>query len=140
MNNFLLFETERYQVFLNETDQFYLGRSVIVLKRETRSLSEITPEEWVDFGLVVRIFESSVKKSFGAVNFNWSCTLNDLQKPTSTLKNLYWHVRPRYSADVKFNKMVFKDYQFTNHYQVRKKILLSQPFLNLIALEIRKNL
>lgn len=140
MNKYLLFQTDHYKVFLNEEDQYYLGRSVAVLKRKSPNLSDITPEEWVDLGLVVRIFEDALKKTFGPTNFNWSCTMNTSYKNDPPNPQVYWHVRPRYSSSVNFKSRVFKDNLFGSHYQVRKLLILDEKYLSEIAQEIRKNI
>lgn len=140
MNNFLLFETEYYQVFLNEDDQYYLGRSVVLLKRRAKTLSEVTPEEWIDLGLVVRIYERALKKAFNATNFNWSCTLNTAYQNNPPDPQVYWHVRPRYRKQFTFNGQIFRDNLFGRHYQAKTKFLLSPQFHLRIAEEIRKYL
>lgn len=140
MNTLLLFETDHYKIFLNEDDQYYLGRSVILLKREAPNLSDIKPEEWVDLGLVIRIFENALKKSFNATNFNWTCTLNSAYLNNVPNVQVYWHVRPRYKNAIKFKERIFKDNLFGKHYQSRHKVLLSSEFNKLIANEIRNNI
>lgn len=139
MNKFLLFQTDHYEVFLNEDDQYYLGRAVAVLKSKAPSLSNVSKEEWVDLGFVIRIYESALKKSFGATNFNWSCTLNTAYKNDPPNPEVYWHIRPRYKTPVKFNDRTFKDNLFGTHYQTKTKLLLPKTFLSKIAEEIRKN-
>ena len=140
MNIYLLFQTEYYKVFLNEEDQYYLGRSVALLKRKSPNLSDITPEEWIDFGLVVRIYEDALKKTFGANNFNWSCTLNTAYKNNPPNPQVYWHVRPRYSSSVKVGNKLFKDNLFGSHYQTRRMLILSEDLLSEIANKLRENI
>lgn len=140
MNNFLLFETDHYRVFLNEDDQYYLGRSVALLKRDAPTLSNITPEEWVDLGLVIRIYENALKKTFNTTNFNWSCTLNTAYRSETPDPQVYWHVRPRYRNTIKFKDRIFKDNLFSKHYQTRTKLLLTKNFCEAIANEIRRNI
>jgi diadenosine tetraphosphate (Ap4A) HIT family hydrolase len=140
MNKYLLFQTEYYSIFLNEEDQYYLGRSVAVLKRKAPSLSEVNPEEWVDLGLVVRIFEKALTKTFGAVNFNWSCSLNTAYKNSPPNPQVYWHVRPRYSSQVKVSNRVFKDNLFGSHYQTKRMLLIQPELLSEISEKIRENI
>ncbi|MBU3923784.1 MAG: HIT family protein, partial [Nanoarchaeota archaeon] len=71
-----LFETKFWRVELNR-DQAYLGRCVVVLKRECSSLSLVKEVEMVDFLKVIKKIEKKIRKVFGAENFNWSCLMNN---------------------------------------------------------------
>lgn len=80
MDNNILFETKYWNIFLNE-NQAYLGYSIIVLKRECKTLSEVNNEEWIDFHeKVVKTLETTFKEKFGATMFNWTCLMNDAYK------------------------------------------------------------
>lgn len=63
MEKYQLFESEHYKVILNKDAQLYLGRSIVVHKSEKSSLSELTVDEWIDFGNVVRIYETARKSA-----------------------------------------------------------------------------
>lgn len=110
-----LFSTRLWDVFLFD-DQTYLGRVKVVLKRSPcESLSDVTVEEWVDFGELTKSYESAVKRAFGATMFNWSCLMNNAAgegRPT----HVHWHVKPRYLAPVTVGGETFVDEAFGKHY------------------------
>ena len=65
----IVYETKNWLVVLS-SEQLYLGRSVVFLKRECSSLQGLTLEEWDDLLAVIRKFEVAVKQEFGAEVFN----------------------------------------------------------------------
>ena len=60
-NQHKIFETDYHVIFLM-TDQSYLGRCVVVLKRDCGDLADVIPEEILDFHDVVKKFESALEK------------------------------------------------------------------------------
>ena len=74
-DEFILYETEFWKVILSD-EQSYLGRSVIILKRNCGELSNLTSEEWLDFHKnIVKKLELTFKKIFNATMFNWGCLM-----------------------------------------------------------------
>ncbi len=108
----VLFETAFWNVVLSE-DQAYLGRSIIYLKRHTSMLSELTPQEWIDLGVVAKRLEQALTKEFGAIMFNWTCMMNDAYKEGTTA-HVHWHCRARYSSKKVFESVEFSDPEFGN--------------------------
>ncbi len=72
----IVYETKNWLVVLS-SEQLYLGRSAVFLKRECSSLQGLTLEEWDDLLAVIRKFEVGVKQEFGAEVFNWCCLMNN---------------------------------------------------------------
>lgn len=140
MENILIFESKFFSIQLNREDQYYLGRLIIFLKRDALNLSELTPEEWVNFGEVVKSCENALTNSFRPTYFNWSCSMNSSYLQDPPIRKLYWHVRPRYNNAFEFNGRIFQDNLFGRHYQTRTKLLLSDEFCMTISKEIIKNL
>ncbi len=114
--NTLIIETKCFKVFLNIESQYYIGRSVVVLKRECGELSLLEEEEWKDFGNVVKKFENALKKAFNATMFNWTCLMNGGYQNKPYSPQIHWHVRPRYDSVVKFEGLEWKDDAFGEHY------------------------
>ncbi len=112
----LIFETEYWSIKLDSTDQTYLGRAVVVLKRNCGDLAELTDEELLDFKKVVIGFENAVRKSFNATMFNWTCLMNGAYQNNPPDPWVHWHVRPRYNHEVQFEGSVFEDTDFGHHY------------------------
>lgn len=131
-SNFL-FETPFWKVFL-APEQSYLGRAMVALKRHAASLSELTAEELMDFGNVVKKFESAAQKGLHATMFNWTCMMNDMYRAGSADPHVHWHIRPRYKHAVEISGTRFTDPEFGQHYNrdrmqevpsdVRKEIIV----------------
>lgn len=115
-------ETRFWKVILSY-DQYYLGRCVILCKRHCSSMSELNDDEVLDFFELVRKFETSLKKSFGTIMFNWCCLMNNAYK-TNDDSHVHWHVRPRYRDKVVIEGEEFVDGNFSQHYDnSRNKII-----------------
>ncbi len=110
-----IFETKYWEVYLNP-DQYYLGRSAVVAKRDVGSLSDLKEEEWLDFAALVKKFESTLKKAFEATMFNWACLMNDAYQNDPPAPHVHWHLRPRYKKSVEFAGIKFEDKEFGHHY------------------------
>ena len=138
-NKDLIFET-KYWIILLADDQYDLGRCVIILKRHCDSLSKLKIEEIIDFLEVVKKLENTIKKSFNATMFNWSCLMNNAYKSNNPNPHIHWHLRPRYKEKVKFDNITFEDLEFAHHYDNKKVLKPSQIILNKIILKIKENL
>ncbi len=112
----LLFETKYWEVYL-VPDQKYLGRSLVILKRDCEHLSEISKEESEDFFEIVKKTEGLFKEKFNATMFNWTCLMNNAYKKANSEKpQVHWHCRPRYEEVVEFEGKTFLDPNFAHHY------------------------
>ena len=136
----LIYETDFWKVVLID-DQTYLGRSVVVLKRDCGEMSGLDSQEVLDFHTnVVQKMENVFKKTFNATMFNWTCLMNNAYKAENPEPHVHWHFRPRYRNDVQFAGETFQDVNFAHHYDRAKKKIVSKVILELIAKEIRNNL
>jgi diadenosine tetraphosphate (Ap4A) HIT family hydrolase len=96
--------------------QYYLGRSVVILKRDCEHLSGLTQEEFLDFQKLVQALETALIKAFGATMFNWTCLKNAGYSQKSYKPLMHWHFRPRYANSFEFKGKVFKDEDFGQTY------------------------
>ena len=135
----LIFETKYWEVVLSE-DQYYVGRCYIPLKRECGNLADLKKEEILDFFELVKKIENSLKKSFNATMFNWSCLMNNAYKDKSPKPQVHWHLRPRYRNKVEFEGEVFEDKEFAHHYERKTDRKLSSEVRIKIIKKIRENL
>lgn len=120
MDKNFIFETNFWKVFLAE-DQTYLGYSVVVLKREScGDLAEVSEEEFLDFLQIVKRFEESLRKSFEATMFNWTCLMNNAYQVTPAKPHVHWHVKSRYDHGVEYSGEMFVDPNFGHHYALLK--------------------
>lgn len=116
-DKFLILETTYWKVFLM-SDQTYLGRSVVVLKREKcGDLADLTNEEMLDFLQMVKKIENAFRQTFKATMFNWTCLMNWAYKNNPPTPHVHWHFRPRYNHKVEFAGLEFADDKFGEHYE-----------------------
>ena len=108
-------KTKYWEIYLHP-DQYYLGRCVVVVKRDVASMSGLSNEEWLDFAKLVKKIEAGFKKAFGATMFNWTCLMNGAYQESPAKPWVHWHLRPRYGKSVKFAGMKFEDKEFGHHY------------------------
>ncbi len=134
----LVFETKNWNVFLNQ-NQGYLGYCVVVLKRQARTVSEITSEEWNDLHEVIRKTESGIRKAFNATMFNWACFMNNAYTKSPPNPWVHWHVKPRYNKSVNFEGEIFEDKEFGKPFDWYKKNMVSKELLEKIAAKINNN-
>lgn len=135
-----VFETKHWLVFLVATDQSYLGRCEILLKRHAENLSELKQDELLDFLNLARRMESAFKKAFDAKMFNWACLLNNAYQEKNPKPHVHWHFRPRYDKDVEFEGTIFKDLEFGHHYNRENGFKVSDGLRDRIISKIRGNL
>ena len=132
-------ETPYWIVELN-SDQAYLGRCYISLKRPCGDLAELGEDEILDFLNLVKAMENSLKKSFGAIMFNVGCLMNNAYKSENPRPQVHWHFIPRYNHAVEVGGTEFKDAEFAHHYNNNRHFNTGPEVLNKIAEEIRRNL
>lgn len=94
-------EFKNWIVLIREK-QVTLGASVIILKRQTDTLSDLTKEEIVEFPTILKWYEETCKRCFGAEKFNYIVAM---------MKDNYvhYHAFPRYSKPLKKYGEVWQD-------------------------------
>ena len=136
----LILETKYWKVELNTSDQTNLGRAYITAKRNVDAMSDLTNEEWIDFGAVVKKLEAACKKAFGATMFNWTCLMNNAYQNDPPNPHVHWHFRPRYNHPVEFAGEIFTDDAFGHHYERGTERKVNDGVAKKIVEEIQKNL
>lgn len=135
-----IYETEHWEVKLNK-DQAYLGRCVVVLKRENcGDLAELEKGEIIDFFKIIKDLEMAIKNAFGAEMFNWTCLMNNAYKEEIPKPHVHWHLRPRYRKPVSIKGIKFKDTEFAHHYDNKRHFEVSDDVLSEILKQIREYL
>ena len=137
--NELIYQTKLWKVII-VSDQAYLGRCYVTLKRHCGDLAELEPQEWSDFIEVVKKLESALKKSFNATMFNWTCLMNNAYQNDPPNPHVHWHFRPRYNHKVEFAGEIFEDPEFGHHYSRERKQEIPNVIKNKIVDKIRENL
>ena len=137
--NELIFETKFWKVNL-ASDQAYLGRCYVTLKRHCGNLAELESSEWTNFVEIVKKLESALKKSFDATMFNWTCLMNNAYQNDPPNPHVHWHFRARYNHKIEFAGGVFEDSEFGHHYNRERKQEVSNNIKKKIVDKIRENL
>ncbi len=100
-NNLCIKEFKYWIVCLRE-EQSTLGDVVILLKRETQTVSGMLPEEGSEFTEVIKWYEKLCIEKFGAIKFNYMIMMmHDAF--------VHYHAFPRYDKVVNLFDIEWKD-------------------------------
>lgn len=132
-------ETENWAVTLSP-DQGYLGRCYVTLKEHKEDLADLTNEEWLEFGEVVKKLEKAIRLAFNAQVFNWGCLMNNAFQHSPAKPHVHWHMRPRYDQTVSFDGIDFTDPLFGHHYGREHSQKVSDETLEHIRNTIKENI
>lgn len=131
-------QTDHWHILLNP-DQQNLGKSLVVLKDDKESLAELSPEEWKEFGVIVKALERAITSEFHPTHFNWQCLMNNAYGENAQDKpHVHWHVSPRYAEPVIVDGYKFTDenYPRTN----KESLFIEDALLESIAKRITLHL
>lgn len=134
----LIVVTEFWSVTLS-SNQSYLGRSYVTLKRHCGSLSELEPNEWLDFIDLIKKLESAFKKAFDATMFNYTCLMNNAYQESPPNPHVHWHFRPRYDHSVDVGGEQFNDPEFGHHYSREREQSTSPEVKEVILSKIKES-
>ncbi len=126
-----VFESTHWKVVLNP-NQTYLGRCVVVLKRECGNLPDLLPTEWGDLHAVIKRMEKVIRNALGATMFNWSCFMNHAYREFPPKPQVHWHVLPRYGTPVDLGDLHYTDPNFGDR-PVETSTILSDEKLGLLV-------
>jgi len=141
MKEYLLLDRKYWKVVLN-SDQYYLGRSVIISKVEHEHFFQFLPDEIEELFQVITDLETGMIKAFGATHFNWTALNNgSYTKGNNNEKyNFHLHLRPRYSHPVVLQGYKFLDRNFGNHYERHTDEQVSEELMDFIAESFKKEI
>jgi pimeloyl-ACP methyl ester carboxylesterase/diadenosine tetraphosphate (Ap4A) HIT family hydrolase len=136
-DDLIVHESESFVVYVHPGDQRYLGRCVVVLKRHAPSLAALSPAEWDDLQAVIEVMEDAARGAFGAVNFNWTCLMNNAFREDPPRPHVHLHFRPRYATAVEFQGSWYEDARFGEHYD-REKVPPTTATTRAVGAALRK--
>lgn len=91
-------------------NQYYLGRSIIFLKRHAVDFFiNITQEEHDEFCNITKMVRNSIKELYNPDLFNYATLGNEVD-------HLHWHIIPRYKSERKIDGIIFKDENWGKNY------------------------
>ena len=96
-----IMECEHWRVELH-SNQCYLGRCVVILKRHAEDLSEITDNERDELFTILKSLKAALGSAFKPNLLNYSSLGNEL-------RHVHVHVIPRYEKPVVFAGKTFTD-------------------------------
>lgn len=101
VDDLLIVQTDYWRWSLRPV-QCTLGAGILSLKRPAETMSELTAEEGTDLIVITQIIESTLKKAFNMEKMNYIMLM-------MVDFHIHYHVIPRYSKDLDFANMCFKD-------------------------------
>lgn len=104
-----LYQGKYWNVVFVKWSQEFIGDCIISSKKE--SLSELTPEEWIELGKIEKELERVCTKLFNATMFNFACLMNNAYRDNET-PHVHFHFIPRYKNTVTIFNKVYKDKHF----------------------------
>lgn len=129
-----IYEGNYWRIVLNP-NQYYLGRSMIILKRHLEDPLEISENELMELISLTRMFVEVLKKLFQPDLFNYAILGN-------IVKHIHLHVIPRYRNERFFEGMKFVDENWGKHYypypQIEVKWEVIQKLMDKIKSELMK--
>ena len=116
------------------TDQNYLGRSLIKLKRHAVDLTDLRPEERKEFfEKVLPELEDVLDEVFGPDLYNQATLGNDC-------RHFHFHVIPRYSSERNFAGERFVDENWNSHYKDTAENDTSKEVFNSIKNRLKQEI
>ena len=112
----------KYWIVCIRGKQATLGDAVILLKRETKSVSGMLPEEGAEFPEVIKWYEDTCINKFGAVKFNYIIMM---------MKDyfVHYHAFPRYDKNVKLFDMDWLDSDWPGAVNFKEGVVLEEEKL-----------
>ena len=103
----------KYWIVILKEGGTTLGHSVIILKSNKASFSEISPEEMAEFPIVCKWFEDKTKNLFGAEKWNYCAMM---------MRENFVHFQavPRYSKIVNNYGIDWEDIDYPNRPSFKK--------------------
>ena len=93
------------------TNQYYLGRSLIKLKRHAVDITEMKSEERKElFEKIIPELKNTLDQLYEPDLYNYSSLGNDC-------RHLHFHIIPRYKKERIVNSEKFKDENWNSHYK-----------------------
>lgn len=101
LDDLMIFQTNYWRWSLRPA-KCTLGAGILSLKRPAETMSELTPEEGADLVVITKIIEATLKKAFNMEKMNYIMLM-------MVDFHIHYHVIPRYSKDITFADVCFKD-------------------------------
>lgn len=135
INKITIYEGRYWRITIN-LNQYYLGRSMIILKRHIEDPLELSEDELMELISLTRILVKILKKLFQPDLFNYAMLGN-------IVRHLHLHIIPRYKTERTFEGIKFIDENWGKHYypypQTELKWETLQNLINIMRNEFIKH-
>ncbi len=131
-NKLKIIKGEYWDVFLHQ-DQTALGRLYFWYKKEAEDLLDIPKNALIEFYNIGRNIKFALENLFQPDMFNY-LSLNNFTK------HLHIHLIPRYSKEINYFGLTFKDISFGKSYKRNQKFIVNQEILIKIKEKIKGEL
>lgn len=107
----------KYWIICVRGKQRTLGDSVMLLKRETPTVAGMLPEEAAEFPEVIKWYEDTCSRKFGAIKFNYIIMM---------MKDnfVHYHAFPRYDKEISMFGIEWKDEDWPGALNFKEGIIL----------------
>ncbi|NIM94536.1 MAG: HIT domain-containing protein [Anaerolineales bacterium] len=92
-------------------NQNLLGKCLLVLRRHSEEITDLSFEEWNDLRDQIILITISLRRQFEPDHFNYSFLQNQD-------RHVHMHVIPRYEEHREFAGVLFTDPDYPNHYAI----------------------
>ena len=132
----LLIKEYNYWYLLLRYEQPTLGSLILITKHGENQYSKIAKNGFIEFSEIVKEIEPVLKSKFKCSKINYLMLM--MQDP-----EVHYHIIPRYSKDLLFNDVLFKDFGWPSLPKLDKinviQSTLEQKLLEELALSFNKN-
>ena len=104
-----LYKGKYWKIIFGDWCQEFVGYCIISSDKET--LSDLTPDAWLELGQLEKELERVCKKVFGATMFNFACLMNNAYRDNER-PHVHYHFVPRYKNELNLFDKKYKDKHF----------------------------
>ena len=104
-----LYKGKYFEVVFEDWCQEFPGSCIISGHKER--LSDMTPEEWQELGLLEKELERICNKLFNSTMYNFACLMNNAYRDNEKPHVHFWFV-PRYKEPIELFGKTYKDIHF----------------------------
>lgn len=128
-SKFLIKQYKYWGVYVHK-NQGYLGRCIVWCDREdAQQLTGATQEEREELFLILKELQEASVKAFGGEWFNFVFLGNET-------RHLHCHFIPRYSKEIEFEGVKFKDERWGHNYRTDHSFITTPEILEKIRLKM----
>jgi diadenosine tetraphosphate (Ap4A) HIT family hydrolase len=137
---YLFLHESRYWRVVLAPNQILVGRCIVNLKRHCGDISDLQPDEVLDWLNNVILIEKALRKTFNATLINWSCLMNLSYREYPPNPHIHWWVVPRYNLSINIDNYVFEDKIFGKPYDHSMRLDLPIDIRQNIADQILRSI